>query len=413
MTTTCKKPEYYGSPRITAEVADCSMPLTFDQYSKCSFRCLYCFSEYSKGVGASKEGYFGGKVTPVNIDSVYKLFATDAPHMYRDFVRSRTVLQWGGLADPFCNFERKFGVGLEILRLFNALEYPVCFSTKGVWWLDDDRYAGLFRGSKFFNTKVSIITGDAAKAKVVEKGVPSPQERLKAIEKIAKLDAGGATLRLRPYILGISDGTYKQVIRDAANAGAEALSMEFFCLETRSRSARKNYQTMSQVAELDLFKFYRRYSRGSGYLRLNRNVKREIVDEAERVCREAGMRFYISDAHFKERCDNGSCCGLSEEWNYSRGQFTEALVLCRKNGEVTWGEIGPNIIAVAKNRCSVLNMPSKRWKFNGRNFLEYLHFLWNTPDEPNSPYRYFEGVMKPDRVDENGDVVYTYDPTRA
>lgn len=34
--------DYYGSPRWTGELADCSMPVTFDQYSGCSFGCIYC-----------------------------------------------------------------------------------------------------------------------------------------------------------------------------------------------------------------------------------------------------------------------------------------------------------------------------------------------------------------------------------
>ncbi|RLG72160.1 MAG: hypothetical protein DRO23_10890, partial [Thermoprotei archaeon] len=34
-------PSYY-SPRISSELPDCSSPLTFDTYSRCSMRCQYC-----------------------------------------------------------------------------------------------------------------------------------------------------------------------------------------------------------------------------------------------------------------------------------------------------------------------------------------------------------------------------------
>lgn len=34
--------DYYGSPRWSGEIMDCSMPVTFDQYSNCSFGCIYC-----------------------------------------------------------------------------------------------------------------------------------------------------------------------------------------------------------------------------------------------------------------------------------------------------------------------------------------------------------------------------------
>lgn len=49
--------ETYQSPRWTGEIADCSLPVTFDTYSNCSFGCVYCFSQYQRGIGASKEAY--------------------------------------------------------------------------------------------------------------------------------------------------------------------------------------------------------------------------------------------------------------------------------------------------------------------------------------------------------------------
>lgn len=52
----------YMSPRWTGEIADCSLPLTFDTYSNCSFGCVYCFSQYQRGIGGAKDDYFAKKV---------------------------------------------------------------------------------------------------------------------------------------------------------------------------------------------------------------------------------------------------------------------------------------------------------------------------------------------------------------
>lgn len=30
------------------EIPDCSMPMTFDTYSKCAYNCLYCFAFFQK-----------------------------------------------------------------------------------------------------------------------------------------------------------------------------------------------------------------------------------------------------------------------------------------------------------------------------------------------------------------------------
>ena len=49
--------ESYGSPRWTGEIADCSLPMTLDTYSNCSFGCVYCFSQYQRGIGGAAEDY--------------------------------------------------------------------------------------------------------------------------------------------------------------------------------------------------------------------------------------------------------------------------------------------------------------------------------------------------------------------
>ena len=48
----------YGSPRWTMEIPDCSMPMTFDTYSKCAYNCLYCFAFFQKS--HTLDGYIGG-----------------------------------------------------------------------------------------------------------------------------------------------------------------------------------------------------------------------------------------------------------------------------------------------------------------------------------------------------------------
>jgi len=413
--------KFYPSPRWSAEVADCSMPMTFDQYSNCSFGCLYCFASYRRSVGGGKEAYGAGEVRPVNIEKVKAIFLNEKVNrglgQFRKYVDARKVMQWGGLSDPFCWFEKKHGVGLELLQFFKELNYPLCFSTKGTWWLDDERYTDLFRGQKNWNVKVSIITLDERKARVIERGVPTPKERLKAIEKIAKLDCGGATLRLRPFMIGITDPTHTELIRLAGEAGATAMSTEFFCYETRAVLLQKRLPIISAQAGFDYTDFYKKYSLGSGYLRLNRNLKRPFVDQMEKAANLAGIRFYVSDAHFKERCHNGSCCGLPPDWNYSQGQFTVALLKCKKNGSVRWDEVSGEMEhlkdflfrqAEGFNTGSATN----RSKYADMSMFEYMRWLWNHPRMGQAPYTLFGGIMKPVKLDDNGNVVYEYDPTK-
>ena len=410
----------YLSPRWSGEIADCSMPMTFDHHSNCSFKCIYCFSQYQRGISrgkctAGKDSYLKNEVRSVSVRRIKKIFTEPGFSQFWPYIQDRKVFQWGGLSDPFCYFEKKDGVGLELLRFFRELDYPICFSTKGTWWLDDPRYVELFKNNKKWNCKFSIITSDSRKASMVEKGVKSPQERLNAIEKYAKLNAGGATLRLRPFIIGVSNPTHIDLIRSASEAGATAVSTEFFCLEQRSTMLKEKMHIFDECAGFDFLGFYKKFSSGSGYLRLNRKVKKDFIDGMEQTTHESGMRFYVSDAHFKERSDNGSCCGLPSDWNYSKGQFCEALVLCRMNGKVTWPEIAMYLDytrAFKWDKAEGMNKSTceRRTQFWGFTMFDYMRWLWNNPKAGQSPYTMFEGVMKPVAKDEQGDLVYQYDP---
>ena len=406
---------YYSSPRWTAEIADCSMPMTFDTYSNCSFGCLYCFSQFQRAIGNGKENYLQKSVENVNPKKIMQMFSEPDKYagQFAPYIKQRRVMQWGGLSDEFDGYERKFGVTLELLRFFKEINYPLCFSTKATWFTKDERYMELIRGQKNWNFKFSIITKDAEKARIMEKGVPSPEERLKAIERIANAGAGGATLRLRPFIIGITTPTYLDLIRDAGNRGATALSTEFMCVEQRSNTLRERMPIFNQLCGFDFMAFYKKYSVSSGYLRLNRKVKEPFIRNMKAVCDEIGMRFYVSDAHFKELCCNGSCCGLPADWNYSRGQFCEALQIAKKNGVVFYSDIQKDIEELHQyewGRAQGYNANSseKRAHFYGMTMANYMRWLWNNPQAGQSPYKLFEGILIPDGKDEQGNIIYKY-----
>lgn len=408
--------KYYQSPRWSNEIADCSMPMTFDTYSNCSFGCLYCFSQFQRAVGDTKEAYLRKDVRSVSVNHVKKMFSNPDQYggQFKEYIKDRKVMQWGGLSDQFDSFERKHGVTLELLKFFKEINYPLCFSTKSTWFTEDERYMELIRGQKNWNFKFSIITLDEQKAHIIEKGVPSPVERLKVIERIAKADAGGATLRLRPFIIGVSTPTYLNLIREAANLGASAMSTEFFCVEQRSPTLKSFMPTFNELCGFDVMEFYRKYSVSSGYLRLNRKVKEPFLRNMKNLCEEVGMRFYVSDAHFKEMCCNGSCCGLPPDWNYSRGQWCEALQIAKINGVVRYSDVKGDIEKLVSGfqwiRAQGFNCNSseRRAKFEGMTMADYMRWLWNNPQAGQSPYKLFEGILRPVGKDDCKDLIYQY-----
>jgi len=394
------------------------MPMTFDTYSVCSYNCHYCFSIYQRDLGGAKQNFRAKNVRSVNPNEVKAIFTGKKPSQFSKYISKRLAMQWGGLSDQFDEFERRHGVTLDLLRFFRDIKYPICFSTKAAWWAYDERYIELFKGADHFNVKFSIIMLDKEKSAKIEAGCPSPGERLKAMREIAKICPGGVTLRLRPYIIGISDIDVKELIKQAADCGATAVSTEFFCLEKRSKSGNSiHFPIISKCLGFDIIEWYRKRSSGHGYLRLTRDIKRPYVDEMEELCNKYKLRFYVSDAHFKERCHNGSCCGLPESWNYTRGQGCEALQIAKRKGSVSWSDISPYLDyldGVPWDGAKGYNCTSceRRAAYAGFSMFEFLRHTWNHPKVGQSPYRMFEGVLKPCGLDEKADLVYEIDKSR-
>jgi len=417
----------YGSPRWSQELLDCSMPMTFDTYNKCSYNCLYCFSYFQKSKSAHKNNVYEKvdyqnvkELTSVNVEKVKNIFLlkskSEGDRQFFDYVRDKKVMQYGGLADQFDEYERKHGTTYEILKFLKSINYPICFSTKSTWFMEDPRYIELFKDQDNWNCKFTIINLNEKTAKEMEKGVDSPARRIAAIRKYTSLNKGGATLRLRPFIIGLSDrkDEYLDLIKQAKDAGATAVSTEFFCMDGRADDRLKDrYKQMSEIIGYDIWDYYRKNSSGAGYYRLNYFVKKPFMEKMSALCDKIGLRFYVSDANHKEKCHNGSCCGLPESWNYCRGQFTEALMIAKKTGRVEFSQISKYLDMFKKipwtrtTGYNVLNSESRALRQN-QSLYDFIREIWNTPNAHRSPYKYFGGILIPKKLDANGDVIYYY-----
>jgi len=100
--------------------------------------------------------------------------------------------------------------------------------------------------------------------------------------------------------------------------------------------------------------------------------------------------------------------------NYHLCQFTNALQICKEKGEVHWSDISKYGQWMKNHHYSIngLTCGNARSSENCRNqsMYETMRNIWNNPKSAKSPYKYFDGIMYPDRLDKNKDVVYKYNP---
>jgi DNA repair photolyase len=411
--------EEYQSPRITGEILDCSMPMTFDQYNNCGFSCLYCFSTFQRGIGLGSKDYWKKQqIKAINFEKFKKLFSKKYKGQFAYITRNRKPMQWGGLSDPFCPIEEELGVGLKVLNFLSDIKYPISFSSKSDLLLRNKKYWDAFmRNKENYHYKCSIITLNEKIAKVLEAGAPSPKRRLEVLKKLS--DAGvETTLRLRPIIIGITNLDCVKLIELAAKAGVKSVSAEFFCLEMRANKLTKEkFKKISQLCGFDIIAYYKKLSKGSGYLRLNYNLKMKYLKPIKEACEKYGLRLHVSDAHHKELSCTGSCCGLPDNHptlsNYQKSQFTNAIVIARKKGQVKFSDISEDfkwLKSFKWCKASGFNTGGNHNRLKKQDFsmYEYMRNAWNKPNCGHSPYKYFDKALIPSGVDKNGDIIYKY-----
>ncbi len=426
---------HYSSPRISSEIPDCSMPLTFDSYSYCSLGCLYCFAYFFKSNNPSITSI---ELKAVNADRMLEdMRGNPKTKMgkiwYEHFYSKRFLLHWGGLADPFCAFEKENGVGLKLIKGLGEMAYPTLFSFKGSTIFDKE-YVDVFKKyahQKNFAFQVSIVTNDDAIAAKVEIGVPSTTRRIAALKMLS--DMGYFTiLRLRPFIIGISDKGLDQLLERALEAGVAGISMEFFAMDIRANEGMKTrYDWLSKVMGTeDLYRYYKKTSpseRG-GYMRMNRDVKEPYVRRIYEFCAKHNLVCGISDPDFKELNSSGSCCGMPDVYpenpeltNWTMHQMTKHLADARRLYHMT-GKIHEfyfdevykdcgyiNDVALANDHVCVIGQDcATRVNLTQKLILQRQ---WNNLQSPANPRNYFHGKVTPDRLDDKGNYIMRYVPS--
>lgn len=423
----------YKSPRISSEIADCSMPMTFDSYSYCSLGCLYCFAYFFKSNNPSIKKI---SLKAVDVDQMLQTMQGKATNkyqqeLYNSFYKRKFLLHWGGLADPFCAFEKGNHVGLKLIKGLGEMNYPTLFSFKGNA-IFDRPYRQVFEkyaDQRNFAFQVSIVTNSDELSRIVEVGVPTTSKRLRAIKMLS--DMGYWTiLRLRPFMIGISDEGLGELLERAYEAGIRGVSVEFFAMDSRANiGMKKRYDWLADVMGVkNLHQYFHKLSpseRG-GYMRLNRLIKEPYMKQIYKFCIERGLDCGVSDPDFKELNTSGSCCGMPDDFpdnrlleNWTHNQLTYHLKEARRHyhktgecAEFTFdGVYGyePYLDSRVDDHVGKIGVCTADYK--AYTYRLMIQQKWNNLGSPANPRNYLHGKIMPIKtLDKDGNLIYVYQP---
>ncbi len=395
-----------------------------------------CFAYFFKSNNPSNKGN-EATLKSINADRLIKAIKGEGTNkgdqlMYEHFYKRKFLLHWGGMADPFCSFEKRHRVGLKLIDTLGELNYPTLFSYKGsgVFLPEYQKLFETYASQCNFAFQSSIITWDQDLAKHIEVGVPSPQRRMKSLKMFS--DMGYWTiLRLRPFIIGISDYRLDELLEAALAAGIRGISMEFFAMDSRANVGMKaRYDYISKIIGVKNLQHYfgilSPKERG-GYRRLNRLVKEMHVRKIYEFCAKHDLVCGISDPDFKELNTSGSCCAMPDHFpdnpgleNWTTSQLTYHLKEARKAYHTT-GELRQLRFSEVYSNESYLDEPdlandnvavigkscAQRRSITQRDLVRER---WNNLKSPANPRNYFHGKVMPYGLDDEGDYIYIYNP---
>jgi len=284
----------------------------------------------------------------------------------------------------------------------------------------------------------SIICNDDVLISKIDIRAPVTSERLVAMKALTDLGCR-ASLRLRPFLPGISDQGWEDLIDRADEAGSRAISFEYLFIDRKlvpykklpqkpePTQLKKQKAMMNSIYKLmgnpDFgYEWKEASQRGEILLRGSKLAKMDMTFAIRDKVHSLGWQFGISDPHWKELNDNLNCCGIPDDdevfGKFSREQMAAVLVQGRRAyecGEIkqfsfndwkpSWGDM------VLKADCVNLGNAIAHRVAEELTINETFRNKWNDLKDPRGPYVYFEKALFPVGVDKaTGDRIYKYKP---
>ena len=414
--------EGYTGIGLSSDAMDCCIPLRIDSRNFCAHFCRYCFTDNlrTKPTGRKQlsinelERFLSGKAENRYHKALYPLLQTDCP------------VQLGGLSDPFDAMELQTGWAKEAIPKFVEHDVPVRISTKGGDVLQKPEYLRLFEANpELFWVAFSIVTPDDDLLLEIDRGAPKASSRLAAMKELSKIGVK-TSLRFRPFLPGVSDRKWEELLERAKEASAQAVSFEFIFIK-RGLTARKklDYKDMYKMMGYPNFgeEWKESSHRSETLARGSKYDKYRMIMDIRQKAHELGMTFAISDPHFKELGDTMCCCGFPDTGDkyfsrFSRANMTSILVEAKRLHDAgtprtyTFRDVFPEWLKNFKiGDCVNLSSWDKHELNKYVTVWDSFRDKWNDPENPRGPYIYFRGVLVPlEGLDDEGDKKYIYRP---
>lgn len=270
-----------------SSLCTCPVKYSFDPYSGCSHRCLYCYaSSYIKDF--------------YNCRPKKNLLGTVKKDLER--LPKNAIISMSNSSDPYPHLEKEFKLTRRCLEEFRKYPVRLLIITKSDMVVRDIDLLREIRAA----VTISITTLDDSLTRKIEPSAPPPSRRIQALAKLSEEDVNTG-LRLDPIIPFVNDDGFRELLVEARDAGVKHVISSTF--KPRFDSWKRIIQAFPELEE-SLKKLYimkgERIGR-SVYLEKNSRLKmmRQVAEE----CIKLGLSFATCREGFPELHTSPTCDG--------------------------------------------------------------------------------------------------------
>jgi len=399
-------PPYRYALTLTSQFYFCSLPLRLDTYSKCGFKCAYCFAHAR---GGNRADGVTRRADPFALSRQFERVERHPKSVVDQLLARRQPLHLGGMSDPFPPVERHARTTLEVLRVLAERRYPTIISTKSNLFAEDEYLEVLQRG--VFLVQVSVSSLDDSLLGKIDVGTPGPTALFVAIAR-ARSAGIPVSLRIQPLLPGREDDAIG-VIAAAGEVGVHHVAAEHLKLPLElswdGTSRLVNHLGRPQI---DAFEQHG--------IRVGREWILPVDDRIETILKlrdaahEKGLTFGAADNDLLTLSDGNCCCSgadlLPGFERHLRCNYTNAVRKGMETGLVNFGSIDQEWLpqgSIAMYVNSRSRLPAKDGQ--GAGVLEYLRRNWNGSPNGSSPGSFY-GVLPTDEA-LDGLRIYEINPT--
>ncbi|MGI4856012.1 MAG: PA0069 family radical SAM protein, partial [Janthinobacterium lividum] len=195
---------------------DIGFDRSINPYQGCEHGCIYCFARPS-------HAYLG--LSP-GLDFETRLFAKTNAAALLEAELSKpgyepAPIALGANTDPYQPVERERRITRAVLEVLDAFNHPVGITTKSALVLRDLDILRRMAARDLVRVYISVATLERGIARTLEPRASTPARRIDAVRTLAAAGVPVGVL-VAPVVPGLTDHDIENVLRTAAEAGADA-----------------------------------------------------------------------------------------------------------------------------------------------------------------------------------------------